>query len=92
MKLTYCSFADDDRCRGIVVLDGWLDPIAASVECHARGINPGGELMTIEVPEYLEQDAPDEWEFFLDNRNRLIDADEIKHRFGGKSLRELEAN
>ncbi len=39
---TYCSFADDDKCRGVVVLKGKLDPVQAAVRAHALKLSPGG--------------------------------------------------
>ncbi len=44
MRLTYCSFATDERCLGVVVFDRELDPIMAAREAHRLGINPGGEV------------------------------------------------
>jgi len=85
MKLTYCSFADDERCRGVVILDGYLDPVMAALQARFLGINPGGQLLVFEIPEDLEG-----IDVYFANRNRLLTADEARTLFDGMTLSEWE--
>ena len=91
--LTYCSFADDHGCRGVVVLEGALDPLQAARRAGELGINPGGELLA--VP--LHEDEPDvsaqTFEVLAANTHRLIPAAEARVLFKTRSIREhFEAN
>lgn len=51
MKTLYISFADDDGWRGCVLVesDAPMDEILR--ECWRRGCNPGGDVMSFEVPD-----------------------------------------
>ncbi len=88
LPLTYCSFADPDRCLGVLILDGELDPMMASMTAHLLGLNPGGELLAVTVP----ADAPDRfYQAALENRCRLLSPWEARELLEGKSIREWEA-
>lgn len=88
MRLTYCSFAtDEEGCRGVLILEGHLDPIEASLTASAMRMNPGGEMVAIKVPEDLE-----EIEVYAANRNRLMTGAEARELFQAKSIREWEQN
>lgn len=47
--LWWLSFADEDRCRGIVITEE-VDVVAAVAKCWALEINPGGQVMGFEIP------------------------------------------
>jgi hypothetical protein len=71
-KLTYCSFADDDRCLGILILEGHLSPAAARGRADSFGLDPGGELVALPVFENDPKLPPDMFETMASNVNRLI--------------------
>lgn len=55
-KLHWLSFCDPDRPTGsqflgAVLLECFGDPGLAASECWMLGVNPGGEMLMIEVPE-----------------------------------------
>ena len=55
-KLHWLSFCDPERPAGTqflgaIVLECFEDPGLAASECWALGINPGGEMLMIDVPE-----------------------------------------
>ncbi len=89
--ITYCSFADDEEgFRGVLILDGHLDPMAASLTARMLGLNPGGQLLTVTVS--AGAIPTEEHEAMLANRGRLLNAEECRRLLGGKSLREWEEN
>mgnify|MGYP001581078993 FL=1 len=91
-KLTYCSFADDDKCRGVVVLKGALDPMLASIRCHALRINPGGQLWSTTF-ETTDADVPESVARALEqNTDRLLTAAEAMLLFDAASLGALEGD
>ena len=85
-SLTYCSFADDDRCRGIVILRGELLPRAAWVRAHALGLNPGGELVALPVHEGDPDIPPGMFETMAANVNRLVPFEEARTLFDAVRL------
>ena len=89
VALTYCSFADD-KCLGVLILRGNLDPIQASLIAHAAGINPGGELLAIPVlPEHT--DVPESaYQAMLENAGRLLRPDEARELLEAKPISEWE--
>jgi len=90
--LTYCSFADDDGCKGVVILEGALDPVQAAIRAHALGVNPGGELLAVPCNDE-EPDVPaDVFAAMAANVHRLIPAAEARVLFKTRSLGEWEAN
>lgn len=90
--LTYCSFADDDGCKGVVILEGALDPVQAAIRAHALGVNPGGELLAIPCNDE-EPDVPAHlFEAMAANAHRLIPVDEARVLFEALSIGEYEAN
>jgi hypothetical protein len=92
--LTYVSFAstgDNQRCLGVVILEGEVDVITASVQTYAQGINPGGEVLAVSCRD-TDKDVPDDiFEAMWANRNRLIPSEEARVLFDARSLRELDA-
>jgi hypothetical protein len=64
----YLSFADDEKFRGGVIIEGFSDLDAVS-RSHMCGLNPGGEVMMIPVPNvYI---PPEKF------RNRLLSKDDV---------------
>lgn len=81
--LFYLSFVGDEGFRGAVVTRA-NGPTTALMKVHRLGINPGGQVLTIELPadHRVSEDALD----------RLLNTEEVKAIFGpSKSLRELAA-
>ncbi len=72
-RLFMLSFADDDGLRGVVITREH-GPTRAHRKTHALGINPGGEVMIIEVPPW-EVIEP----IYLD---RLLTRSEAERAFG----------
>jgi|SRR6188508_3304691 len=90
--LTYCSFADDDGCLGIVILEGELLPAAAAKRAHTLGVNPGGELLALPVIEGDHELPPGMFERMAGLTNRLFSKDEAVVLFEARSIRDYEAN
>lgn len=86
--ITWCSFADNDRCRGILILDGALDPVEACTAAHATGQNPGGSVFSFSVA--LRDFPESERVAVLDNIGRLITAERARELFDVQPLREFE--
>lgn len=82
-NLYYLSFATADRFLGATVVEA-DDAIGAVARAHELKINPGGEVMIIEVPKDLEA-RPD----VALLRDRLADEAEMRSR-GGKKTHELD--
>jgi len=91
-SLTYCSFASDDRCLGVVILEGAFDPLQAARRAHALGVNPGGELLAVPCNDEEPDVPPDMFEVMAANVHRLIPVDEARRLFRSRSIREFEAN
>ena len=87
IPLTYCSFADDFRCRGVLILEGALSPVEAARRAWELGLNPGGQLLCGVYPEELPEK---EYLRGFENRNRLLSPTEARDLLGGKSVREVE--
>ena len=49
MKVTYCSFADDSKCLGLLVLPGHHGPMSARSCATVLGLNPGGQLVALPI-------------------------------------------
>jgi len=62
----YCSFADEERFRGAVLVIA-PDVVTAAMVATVLGINPGGEVLGMPCP----QDPPERW------RNRLLTLDDL---------------
>lgn len=87
--LTYCSFALQSRCLGVVILKGRHDVATAAKKCLRLGINPGGELVAVACSSN-DPDIPSKiFEAMAANTHRLIPAEEARVLFEAKSLREL---
>ncbi len=86
--LVYCSFASETDCLGVCVLETDSDnPMLVSMLAHMLGINPGGELLCVALPEGLPgRDA------YASNVGRLIPKEEARELFGAKSIREHDAD
>jgi len=50
LTLFYLSFATNNECLGATVVEA-RNPTHALMLTHAKGINPGGEAMILEVPD-----------------------------------------
>ena len=86
--LTYCSFADGTGCKGIVILEGALDPLQAAVRACELGVNPGGELLAFPLNDQ-EPDVPAElFATMAANVHRLISVAEGRVLFKARSLGE----
>lgn len=88
LPLTYLSFVGDEGNRGVLVLDGALDPATACKTAWQLKLNPGGEVMTIIIPDDLGQR---EYDCLLENRNRLLRPDEARELLDAKPVSEWEA-
>ena len=75
-SLTYCSFADDDRCLGVLILEGELLRAAARGRADSLGLDPGGELVALPVLENDPHIPPGMFETMASNVNRLVSKDE----------------
>jgi len=89
MKLYYLSFADPTRPKGTQ----WLGcayveadslPHATLHKSHEYGCNPGGEIMSIELP----IDAPVKPEY----RNRLLNEAELRESGDSRELCDPDGN
>jgi len=88
--LTYCSFADDDGCKGVVILEGAFDPLQAARRAGELGVNPGGELIAVPCNDE-EPDVPALlFEAMAANVHRLIPVAEARVLFEARSIREHE--
>jgi hypothetical protein len=81
--VTFCSFATDKECLGIVILENALDPFRAILRIHKLQLDPGGELMTYGCFEkdpdcYIPDDI---FEAMWNNMNRLIPIEDAKKLF-----------
>lgn len=88
LPLTYLSFVGEEGNRGVLVLDGTMDPATAIKTAWRLGLNPGGEVMCINIPDDLGQR---EYSALLENRNRLLRPDEARELLEAKPIREWEA-
>jgi hypothetical protein len=79
-KWLYLSFADEKFNGGVVIkAHGMMDAVTKT---HALGINPGGQVISIEVP---DEHLPDE-KF----RNRLLSKEDVLEMWpDSKHLREI---
>jgi hypothetical protein len=78
IPMTFCSFCDDERNLGIVVLDGTLNAKQAADRATELGINPGGEVLTLPVPSYMPEAL---YLVHFENRNRVIPIEEAAPMF-----------
>lgn len=86
-RLFWLSFADDDAggFLGVVITEAH-GPATAAGKCWGLGINPGGQMMAIEIPPDYSPQPPIEY------RDRLLSKEQIAEFCGdAKSLGELEA-
>lgn len=82
----YLSFAEDrqDGFLGAVVIKayGIADAI---LRCHNQSINPGGQVMAVEMPDDVVAQVPES------HRNRLLSKKELQEIWpDAKSIREHE--
>ena len=83
VPLTYCSFATDDRCLGVLILNGALSPVEAAAASWLLGLNPGGELLALPVPRDVSEA---DYAILIANRHRLITKEEARALFGARRL------
>lgn len=85
LRWFYMSFVDEDRggFLGACVVEarGMLD---ATMQTHASGINPGGEVLTIEVEEGAIENFPEPM------RNRLLSRADLETLGPVMKLSEIE--
>ena len=84
MNTWWLSFADDDGCRGVCIVDA-PDFLLAVVRTKALGINPGGEVWGHEMPDVEGVRA----EISLFGKDRLIPVEELRAN-ECRSIREYE--
>lgn len=90
-KLTYCSFADEDRCLGITILEGDFDSIRAAIRANRLGLDPGGKVTAVSCCESDPNIPSWVFETLFANRDRLLSAEELGDLFAARSSREFEA-
>jgi hypothetical protein len=88
--LTYCSFASETECLGVLILDGELNPLEASFRARVMGCNPGGELLAIPVAAESPDVSDREYLQMFENRGRLLSISEARELIDGMSIREWE--
>lgn len=86
--LTYCSFATDEGCRGVLILDGALDPVEACKQAWRMDLNPGGDVMVMVTDDQVSQR---DYERLFENRNRLLAPHEARELLNAKPVKEWEA-
>ena len=83
LRWWYLSFADD-KFIGVVVTKA-RGIISARMNCARLGINPGGQLMAVTIPD--ECKVPN-----VTDCDRLLNEDEVRSIWSdAKTLRELES-
>ena len=55
MKLMWLSFVNDGKFAGVIITEA-MGIADAVCKCHALGINPGGEVMSFEIPEDAQKE------------------------------------
>jgi hypothetical protein len=75
MKALYLSFADDDGFKGVILVRT-DDLMAALTTTHILGINPGGEVLSMGIPEQCVEDIPE------DKFLKLLSLQELEQLFG----------
>lgn len=50
VPLLWLSFVKDDVFQGVIITEA-VDVAEAARKCHRLGINPGGEIVSFEIPE-----------------------------------------
>jgi hypothetical protein len=89
-KLTYCSFAVKDKCLGVLILEGSLDPVQAAKVAWTKKLNPGGEVLAMPCTEE-DPDIPSKiFEAMWENRDKLLTGDEARKLFEAKSIKEFD--
>ena len=82
MNWWWLSFATDDECLGIAIVEA-MGMIDATKKCHRLGINPGGQVMGFLVPEESYEEM-----FSMYEPDKLITVEELKAN-GEKAIKEL---
>lgn len=49
-KLLWLSFAEDGKCLGVVITEA-EDVVEGAKKCRKNGVNPGGQVLSYEIPE-----------------------------------------
>jgi len=72
----YMSFADEEGFRGAVIVEA-RGPVTALAIANILGINPGGQVVTIEIPPGSPMlSTPEAW-------NRLLSRQDVENFWGG---------
>ena len=77
--LFWLSFADSNRPTGeqflgVAIVEA-IDIADATEKCWRLGINPGGEVLSVEVPE-------EKYESYSPHTNKLLTKEEVVRLFG----------
>jgi hypothetical protein len=83
LRLIYLSFADGDGFRGAAIVEA-KGILSATLRCNTLGINPGGEVMAIPVPEAQIVDIPEDAKNVLLSKtgsNKFLDKQELSGRW-----------
>jgi len=80
----YLSFADE-KFNGAVIIEA--NGLAHAItHCHSLGINPGGEVMGVDMPDEIIAQVPENM------RTKLLSKEDVQSIWSdAKSLREFEA-
>ena len=81
-KWFWLSFADPDKCLGLLVIQAASFPMAVLAANLAR-LHPGGEVLGVEIPEENMPLIPEEF------RNRLLTPEEVILNLQGKKITEF---
>jgi hypothetical protein len=89
-EVTYCSFADETGCKGVVVLVGTYQGIKVAIESSRLGLNPGGEIMYASISETDNDVSLAQFEILWANAGRLIQEQEARELFDARHGSEWE--
>lgn len=85
LPLNYLSFANDERLLGAILMRG-TDLVEMVKRAHRLGVNPGGQVLAVVVPDELAVKIGPE------SLDRLLSIDEIETILGPiETLGEAEA-
>lgn len=92
-KLTYCSFANETKCLGVLILEGSLDPVEAAKIARAKNLTPEGRGQLIAMPcTETDSDVPPKlFEAMWENRDKLLTGYEARELFDARTVEELDA-
>lgn len=81
MKLFWLSFCDSDKPKGTQFLGCVIieapDLVDAITKSHGLGVNPGGEVLSIEIPDEVRD------RFGPEHRDKLLSREYVDEHLGG---------